>query len=62
MNVPLCHIEADAMTASKGKILIPEANILTAKFVSISIVGQLSPFCVINLLDGYRDEFCRHCI
>jgi hypothetical protein len=36
MNVASCHIKADAMPASKGKILISQVDILTTEFMPIS--------------------------
>jgi hypothetical protein len=36
MDVASRHIKADAMTASKGKILFSGADIITAEFMPIS--------------------------
>ena len=57
VDVSFCAVEADAVLASKGKILFLEPKFLTAEFMPRSKIRQLPPAVVINSLDGHSKKF-----
>jgi len=60
MDFSFCGAKADAMLTDKGKFLIPDLNLLTAKCMPMCKNRQFPPVFIINYFNGYFNKFCWH--
>ena len=60
MDISFCGAKADAMLTDKGKFLITDLNILTAKFMLTTKKRQFPPDFIFNYFNGYLNKFWWH--